>query len=91
MSDRISIVDPDEMEQAHHVLRNRIAQWKRWQRTNWQYFESYEDPPLLRLAGAYATSEWASMSWPTPTSMRNVDAECRAEVTLLYAQPDKED
>jgi hypothetical protein len=49
------------------------------------------DVPLLREAGAYVSPELAAISWPTPKSMRNVDAECQAEITTLYLRSEAED
>jgi len=42
----------------------------------------------MRAAGGYASSTAARLSWPVPTSLRNVDAECRAEITAHYLLED---
>jgi hypothetical protein len=47
--------------------------------------------PLMRPAGAYVTPDKARVSWPTPQSLRNVDAECQVEITQLYMLEDADD
>jgi len=37
---------------------------------------------MLRDAASYVSPDLARISWPTPTSMRNVDAQCQAEVFI---------
>ncbi|BDA71632.1 Helicase-like [Calothrix sp. PCC 7716] len=83
---RIELVDPLEVENFEKVFSKRIDEWKRWQRINWEKRDSTDatDIPLLRVAGQYASPESQRLSWATPMSMRNVDAECQAEITNLY-------
>ena len=82
---RIEAVDPDEVENFQRVFEKLSAQWQQRQRTRWQATsQAADDVPLLRAAGAYATREQSLLSWATPQSMRNVDAECQAEITQLY-------
>jgi len=82
---RIRAVNPDEEENFEHVFERRAAEWKNWQRTLWRKSNRNDNEiPLLRQAGDYASREEQHLSWATPTSMRNVDAECQAEITTLY-------
>jgi hypothetical protein len=82
---RIEAIDPDEVENFQQVFDKRASEWQSRQRTRWQAIsQTAEDAPLLRVAGDYASREWEILSWATPTSMRNVDAECQAEITQLY-------
>ncbi len=82
---RIQPIDPDEVDNFQRVFDKRIKEWGNNQRTRWQATsQTAEDAPLLRVAGDYASREWEILSWATPTSMRNVDAECQAEITQLY-------
>lgn len=81
---RIQSIDPEEVPNFERVFNNRIREWKRWQRRRWKGNRWDEDPPLLREAGAYVSSEWEKISWPTPMSLRTVDAECQVEITTLY-------
>ncbi len=88
---RVRAVDGDEFQNFERVFEKRAGEWKAWQRTTWGD-RSGENLPLLRRAGSYVTREQARLSWPTPTSMRDVDAECEAVITSLYAmQGDEED
>ncbi len=81
---RIKLIDPEEVPNFERVFDVRINEWQRWQRRRWEGDRWDEDPPLLREAGSYVSSEWARISWPTPMSLRNVDAECQIEITALY-------
>ena len=82
---RVDLVDPKEKPTLLKVIQRRLAEWKHWGRSDWQNSPEKE-PSLLRFAGTYYPPIWWNTSWPTPTSMRNVDAECKPEVTILYAQ-----
>jgi hypothetical protein len=81
---RVHFVDPAEAGTAIRVFERRARQWRDWQRTRWSGDPNGEETPLLRVAGEYASPEAARLSWPTPTSMRNVDAECEAQITTRY-------
>jgi len=82
---RIEVIDPDEVDNFQRVFEKRAKEWQNWQRTHWkETSQTANDIPLLRVAGDYASREWQRLSWATPTSMRNVDAECQAEITQLY-------
>ena len=81
---RVGLVDPNERENCEQILKRRVAEWRRWERTRWSSTRATQDAPLLREAGGYVPREWVRLSWPTPTSMRTVDAECDAIITSLY-------
>jgi len=80
---RASTTDPQEIANLDGLFGRRVDEWKRWGRTRWAGFKE-GDAPLLREAGKYVEPNVARMSWPTPLSMRNVDAECQVEITNLY-------
>jgi hypothetical protein len=89
--DRASRVDPDELAALQRIIQRRGEEWQRWQRLKWSGALHDEDMPLLRPAGAYVTPEKARVSWSTPQSLRNVDAECQVEVTQLYMLEENRD
>lgn len=83
--DRVNRVDPHEVSTTEEVFKRRICEWRRWERTAWDRFRATSsDAPLLHVAGAYISAQDALVSWPTPMSMRSVDAECQAEITMQY-------
>ena len=81
---RAAIVDGPEVPNLVNTFSQREAQWKRWQRIRWKGNPTLENTPLLREAGSYAPPYIANVSWSTPMSMRNVDAECQVEITQNY-------
>ncbi|HXM46359.1 MAG TPA: helicase-related protein [Pyrinomonadaceae bacterium] len=81
---RVKEVDNDELENFERVFEIKSQEWKRWGRMSWEGKWDETDPPLLREAGAYVSRERKRLSWPTLRSMRNVDAECQAQITQLY-------
>lgn len=85
LTERLAAVDPDELEELKRVVAQRRQEWGDWERTEWQARGSSNQSPLLRRAGEWVPDEVRLLSWPTPNSMRDVDAECRVSVTTLYA------
>jgi len=81
---RVEAIDVEELQNFVRVFDRRSAEWRQWQRNVWED-HSGEEIPLLRYAGSYVSSEQARLSWPTATSMRDVDAQCEAVITSLYA------
>jgi hypothetical protein len=86
LAGRVRVVDKAETETLDRLFDERRDEWQTWQRRIWQSWGRDEEIPLLRRAGEYATRAAALVSWSTLTSLRNVDAECRAEVSLRYVQ-----
>lgn len=87
---RVHTVDAAEVDNFERVFARRDDQWKRWERTRWDSWGSGKDKdaPLLRQAGAHVDPDWLPISWATPMSMRDVDAECEAQITQLYMRED---
>ena len=86
--DRVAVVDSQEQQEFSRMFDQRVAEWRRWERVRWSDYAANTTLPLLRVAGAYCSPELARISWPTPQSMRNVDAECQIEITNLYISQD---
>ena len=89
LRDRVAIVDAEEEQELTSQFTARTEEWRRWERVAWSSFAQNNDLPLLRIAGSYCSPELARLSWPTPQSMRNVDAECQVEITTLYVDGGK--
>lgn len=83
MAARVGAIDPDELEGFAELFQRRIREWERWQPRYWGGSIGEGEIPLLRSAGAYTPDTWAQRSWATPWSMRNVDAECQAEIVTI--------
>ena len=81
---RVMDIDPDEAATLEQIFERREHEWEMWAPRIWSGEQNGSDMPLLRMAGNYADPRFALHSWPTPNSLRNVDAECQAEITDLY-------
>ena len=90
LDERAASVDPDELAALRRIIQRRSDEWQRWQRLDWSGSLHTENVPLLRPAGAYVSPEKARVSWSTPQSLRNVDAECQVEITQLYMLQEEE-
>jgi hypothetical protein len=93
LMDRAREVDPAEAGKAERVISDRLDEWERWERSEWNANSRRGDPldplnGLMRYAGAPAPGQQDATSWEVPASMRNVDAECRAAITRSYSQSD---
>lgn len=81
------------------VLERRKTEWESvtndsgahlavcWQ--NRDLSDASGDMPLLRFYGDPCRPDWIPYTWPTPSSMRGVDAECPASVVTNFT-PDSE-
>jgi len=81
---RVRAIDAEEVPNFERVFNKRSKEWRQWQRNVWEDYSGTEIP-LLRYAGSYVSPEQARLSWPTATSMRDVDTQCEAIITSLYA------
>ena len=70
------------------LFDQRKREWVGRKRTMWEDRRRGEDPPLICEAGQFVPPGWRGLSWPTPLSMRNVDAECQAVISQLYLMED---
>ncbi|SCG38445.1 helicase-related protein [Micromonospora coxensis] len=92
LRERAQVVDPDEVEALERMARQRAREWSMWERTEWEAnaIGAQSDPKqgLMRYAGTLPDLGSRATIWDVPTSMRNVDAECRLRISTAYAQAD---
>ena len=73
------------------LFDQRQREWMGRKRTVWEDRQRGADAPLICEAGHFVPPGWRGLSWPTPLSMRNVDAECQAVISQTYLTEDDED
>ncbi|NOK01000.1 MULTISPECIES: helicase-related protein [Myxococcus] len=83
---RAGLVDGSEVQTVDAIFQKRITEWERWSPSLWNSWGVEEDPPLLRWPGKYAPQDFVERSWVTPSSMRNVDAECQVEISSRFLE-----
>ncbi|MFB6706216.1 helicase-related protein [Streptomyces sp. NPDC056333] len=84
---RAAICDPAELDRLNALLARRHKEWTVIQPLEWGAPGGDISPnQLMRPAGQYVEEGISGLSWPTPTSMRGADAECRATITSLYVR-----
>lgn len=91
LQERAELADPAALPALAELADVRARQWMHWQRTEWDANPApYGNPleGLMRFAGTLPDLDSQATIWDVPTSMRNVDAECRLEVTQSYAVED---
>jgi len=89
--ERIESIDPGETEHCLRHVDDILADWKTWepQLQKFHDFNGGESLPLMFPFGSLRNINWGLRSFPTPTSMRNVDASC--EVKVLENRYNKEE
>jgi hypothetical protein len=91
--ERALIADSGEVQVLERVAEKRARQWGGWERTIWEANPApWGDPKqgLMRFAGTLPDLDSKAAIWDVPTSMRNVDAECRLAISLAYVHADAE-
>lgn len=82
---RCKNIDPEHGSIFLHKLRKLLDQWSSIRPHEWgRLGPPPPSRPLLHPAGSEPLDEWGGSAWPTPTSMRNVDVECDAQVVPMY-------
>lgn len=81
ITERINAIDPDELTETLAHIDSVFENWKLWEPQKYQDFNIGDDLPLMFPAGSRRNEAWGeNRGFPTPTSMRNVDASCEAYV-----------
>lgn len=82
------VTDGEETQAVQDLLRKRLSEWQAWDPSEYGRFGSFpESPPLTHPAGANPPAQWNGHSWPTLSSLRNVDASGEAEITDYFNNP----
>jgi len=82
--ERVAIVDPRQMADYDRIVKKRTHQWSVRARNEWEKSYDEDSLPLLYRAGKYLEEDKAALAWSTPQTMRNVDAECIANIDDVY-------
>ncbi len=86
--DRIAHVDAEETGLTDEMLNALLQRWRAIQPPIYGHFgPPPQETPLMYPAGSEPRVMWAGRSRPTPSSMRNVDAGCDADVIAQFPQP----
>ena len=81
ISSRVNAIDPEELDVTLAHIDAVINKWKLEEPERYQDFSAGEELPLMFPAGTMRNEKWGkNRSFPTPTSMRNVDSQCEAKV-----------
>jgi len=79
------VTDGEDTKAVLDLLAERLRQWRKWDPSDYGRFGGFsESPALMYPAGANPPVEWNGHSWPTMSSMRNVDASGEADITNRF-------
>ncbi|MFC1680347.1 helicase-related protein [Pseudomonadota bacterium] len=85
--ERVNRVEPEEKARIEIVLDEIFAEWHRLPADIYGYFSDPLDAvPMMYPAGTHPKDAWDERAYPTPSSMRNVDASCIAAAISLYPE-----
>ena len=80
IAEKIEAVDADELEKTLDHIDSIIEKWEIQEPGKYQDFADGDVLPLMFPAGTMRNATWGERGFPTPTSMRSVDASCEASV-----------
>ena len=80
LAERIEAIDADELDKTLDHIDSIIEKWEIQEPGKYQDFAAGDILPLMFPAGTMRNSAWGKRGFSTPTSMRNVDASCEADV-----------
>ena len=86
--ERIQKVDSGESAAADLMLTELIERWRRIQPPIYGHFGTPpQETPLMYPSGTEPRAIWTDRAKATPSSMRNVDSGCDAEVISQFQKP----
>ena len=86
--ERVQRIDNEELDKTINLIDERLNYWQNELPLEYGSFGIMNNIPLIYPAGTNPSEEIKSRAWPTPTSMRNVDATCDAMVINNYINID---
>ena len=90
ITDRVARIDPGERDATRRQLEEIFADWRRNPPPRYGDFKPPSpDTPLMYPSGTQKLAEWSEPTYPTPSSMRNVDSTCDARVIPRFPQPEE--
>ena len=88
IAERVARVDDEERASTEALCDEILARWRELEPPEYGHFgPPPEQTPLMYPSGSQPRALWANRSRATPSSMRNVDAGCDAEVIPQFPQP----
>jgi len=88
---RVAFVAPEEECEVMEKLQKRLNEWRVWNPSQYGDFSALpEHPTLMHPAGAVPPADWNNHSWPTLSSLRDVDSSCEADVTNWFNRTQEE-
>jgi hypothetical protein len=87
VEERVHGVDPEEEALTLDRLDYLLRRWREILPSRYGDFGPVRvETPLLFPAGSEPNPAWDGVAWPTPTSMRNVDATCEADICQAFPE-----
>lgn len=86
--ERVKRIDEEELTKTINLIAERLNYWQNELPLEYGSFGVMNNIPLIYPAGTNPSDDIKSRAWPTPTSMRNVDATCDAIVVNNYINID---
>jgi len=88
--ERVRQIDPDETGATRQQLEGIFSDWRRNPPPRYGDFRPpSSDTPLMYPSGTQKLAEWSEPTYPTPSSMRNVDSTCDARVIPRFPSPEE--
>lgn len=85
ISRRTRLVEPKELQRVEALMDSIFSEWHRLPPDAWGGFTLVEDSvPFMYPSGMHPHEAWDKRAYATPSSMRNVDAGCNANILTIY-------